>query len=261
MTIAHGLCGFGGLVLLAGGWRAHPGVKGVPIAQLRVIAVFVAVGALLDLFDGPVARRFGSSGMGEPRDAIFDAVTFGLLPGAVVAASGGGDRQLGRAVLIGAGGIYFVSMILRLVRSWMTSAEALGDGFQGMPSAPAGSATLAVVGVGASPAATALLMAALAMLLVGNFAYPRQRAGLMPIMAAGITSDHSGVPFMAGGPTLGLLGLWGVLPLKPSMVAAMILAIAPVAAAGMAVRRRQALSIPNPGAEIAPSAIELGPSA
>lgn len=247
MTIAHGLCGFGGLVLLAGGWRAHPGVKGVPIAQLRVIAVFVAVGALLDLFDGPVARRFGSSGMGEPLDAICDAVTFGLLPGAVVAASGVGDRQLGRAVLIGAGGIYFVSMILRLVRSWMTSAEALGDGFQGMPSAPAGSATLAVVGVGASPAVTALLMAALAMLLVGNFAYPRQRAGLMPIMA--------------GGPTLGLLGLWGVLPLKPSMVAAMILAIAPVAAAGMAVRRRQALSIPNPGAEIAPSAIDLGPSA
>lgn len=247
MTIAHGLCGFGGLVLLAGGWRAHPGVKGVPIAQLRVIAVFVAVGALLDLFDGPVARRFGSSGMGEPLDAICDAVTFGLLPGAVVAASGVGDRQLGRAVLIGAGGIYFVSMILRLVRSWMTSAEALGDGFQGMPSAPAGSATLAVVGVGASPAVTALLMAALAMLLVGNFAYPRQRAGLMPIMA--------------GGPTLGLLGLWGVLPLKPSMVAAMILAIAPVAATGMAVRRRQALSIPNPGAEIAPSAIDLGPSA
>lgn len=247
MTIAHGLCGFGGLVLLAGGWRAHPGVKGVPIAQLRVIAAFVAVGALLDLFDGPVARRFGSSGMGEPLDAICDAVTFGLLPGAVVAASGVGDRQLGRAVLIGAGGIYFVSMILRLVRSWMTSAEALGDGFQGMPSAPAGSATLAVVGVGASPAVTALLMAALAMLLVGNFAYPRQRAGLMPIMA--------------GGPTLGLLGLWGVLPLKPSMVAAMILAIAPVAATGMAVRRRQALSIPNPGAEIAPSAIDLGPSA
>lgn len=247
MTIAHGLCGYGGLVLLAGGWRAHPGVNGVPIAQLRVIAVFVAVGALLDLCDGPVARRFGSSGMGEPLDAICDAVTFGLLPGAVVAASGVGDRQLGRAVLIGAGGIYFVSMILRLVRSWMTSAEALGDGFQGMPSAPAGSATLAVVGVGASPAVTALLMAALAMLLVGNFAYPRQRAGLMPIMA--------------GGPTLGLLGLWGVLPLKPSMVAAMILAIAPVAATGMAVRRRQALSIPNPGAEIAPSAIDLGPSA
>jgi CDP-diacylglycerol---serine O-phosphatidyltransferase len=244
MTIAHGLCGYGGLVLLAGGWRAHPGVTGVPIAQLRVIAVFVAVGALLDLFDGPVARRFGSSGMGEPLDAICDAVTFGLLPGAVVAASGVGDQHLGQAVLIGAGGIYFAAMILRLVRSWMTSAEALGAGFQGMPSAPAGSATIAVVGLGASPALTGLLIALLATLLVGNFAYPRQRAGLMPIMA--------------GGPTIGLLGLWGVLPLKPAMIAAMILAIAPVAAAGAAVRRRQALSIPTPGAEIAPTAIDLG---
>lgn len=247
MTIAHGLCGFGGLVVLAGGWRAHADVKGVPIAQLRVIAVFVAVGALLDLFDGPVARRFGSSGMGEPLDAICDAVTFGLLPGTAVAAAGVGDRPLGHAVLIGAGGIYFVAMILRLVRSWMTSAEALGTGFQGMPSAPAGSATLAVVGLGASPAVTAMLMALLAMLLVGNFAYPRQSAALMPIMA--------------GGPTFGLLGLWGVLPLRPALIAAMILAVAPVAAARVAVRRRQTLSLPTPGAEIASSVIDLGPSA
>ncbi len=244
MTIAHGLCGYGGLVLLAGAWRARPGVTGVPIAQLRVIAVFVAVGALLDLFDGPVARRFGSSGMGEPLDAICDAVTFGLLPGAVVAASGVGDQHLGQAVLIGAGGVYFIAMILRLVRSWMTSAEALGAGFQGMPSAPAGSATIAVVGLGESPALTGVLIALLAMMLVGNFAYPRQRAGLMPIMA--------------GGPTIGLLGLWGALPLKPAMIAAMVLAIAPVAVAGAAIRRRQALSIPTPGAEIAPSAVDLG---
>jgi hypothetical protein len=66
------------------------------------------------------------------------------------------------------------------------------------------------------------------------------------------------MPIMAGGPTIGLLGLWGVLPLKPAMIAAMILAIAPVAAAGAAVRRRQAISLPTPGAEIAPAAIDLG---
>lgn len=198
MTIAHGLCGFGGLVLLAARWRGHPRGTGVTIAELRVIALFVAVGALLDLFDGPVARRFGSSGMGEPLDAICDAVTFGLLPAAVVAASGGSDGGLGFAVLIGAGGIYFVAMILRLVRSWLTTAEALGDGFQGMPSAPAGSATIAVVGFGASPAITGLLTLLLATLLVGNFPYPRQRASLMPIMA--------------GGPVIGLLGLWASSP-------------------------------------------------
>ncbi|MGN6867619.1 MAG: CDP-alcohol phosphatidyltransferase family protein [Solirubrobacteraceae bacterium] len=244
LKIAPGRCGCGGVGLGARRWRAHPDVKGVPIAQLRVIAVFVAIGALLDLFDGPVARRFGSSGMGEPLDAVCDAVTFGLLPAAVVAASGVGGKHLGQAVLIGVGGIYFVAMILRLVRSWMTSAEALGGGFQGMPSAPAGSATIAVVGLGASPALTGLLIAVLAMLLIGNFAYPRQSAGLMPIMA--------------GGPTIGLLGLWGVLPLRPAMIAAIILAIAPVAAARAAVRRRRALSIPTPGAELAPSAIDLG---
>jgi phosphatidylserine synthase len=232
------------LVVLASRWRGHPRVTGVTIAELRVIALFVAVGAVLDLCDGPVARRCGSSGMGDRLDAICDAVTFGLLPAAVVAASGVSHARMGAATLIAAGGIYFVAMTLRLVRSWLTSAEVLSGGFQGMPSAPAGSAAIAAVGFGASPAVTALLITLIALLLVGNFDYPRQRAALMPMMA--------------GGPIIGLLGLWGVLPLKPSMVAAMILAVAPVVAAGAFVRRRHALTIPAPAAEIASSAIDLG---
>jgi CDP-diacylglycerol--serine O-phosphatidyltransferase len=244
MTIAHGLCGFAGLVVLAHGWRGHPAVKGVTIGELRVIALFVAAGALLDLCDGPVARRFGSSGMGEPLDAICDAVTFGLLPAAVVAASGASDRGLRSAGLIVAAGIYFVAMMLRLVRSWMTSAEALSEGFQGMPSAPAGSAAIAAVGLQASPAITCLLSLLLAMLLVGNFPFPRQRASLMPIMA--------------GGPVIGLLGLWGVLPLRPAMIAAMLLAVAPVAAEEAIVRRHHALSVHATGADVPPGAIDLG---
>ena len=35
------------------------------------------------------------------------------------------------------------------------------------------------------------------------------------------------MPLMAGGPVVGLLGLWGVLPLKPAMVVTIVLAIAP----------------------------------
>ena len=93
------------------------------IADLRVVAALVAVGSVLDLADGPVARRFGSSGMGEGLDAICDTVTFGLAPAAVVAASGSVEGGLRYVGLIAAGGAYLVAMILRLVRSWLTSSE------------------------------------------------------------------------------------------------------------------------------------------
>jgi phosphatidylserine synthase len=246
MTLAHGLCGYVAVALLAGRWHSHPLGGGVTIADLRVVAALVAAGSVLDLADGPVARRFGSSGMGERLDAICDTVTFGLAPAVVVAASGavyGGLRYL---ALISVGGIYFVAMILRLVRSWLTSTEALSHGFQGMPSAPASSAAIAAVGLGASPIVTCLLIALVALLLVASFHYPRQRLGLMPLMA--------------GGPVVGLLGLWGVLPLKPAMIVTIVLAIAPalvVAAAGW--RHRDSLTIRTSGAEVPGAAIGLDP--
>src|SRR5579862_9645043 len=65
MTIAHGLCGYVAVALLAGRWQSHPRSGGVTIGDLRVVAALVADGSVLDLADGPVARRFGSSGMGE----------------------------------------------------------------------------------------------------------------------------------------------------------------------------------------------------
>jgi phosphatidylserine synthase len=244
MTIAHGLCGYVAVALLAGRWQSHPKSGGVTIGDLRVVAALVAVGSVLDLADGPVARRFGSSGMGERLDAICDTVTFGLAPAALVAASGsleGGVRYVG---LIAAGGAYFVAMILRLVRSWMTPSDALAAGFQGMPSAPASSAVIAAVGLGASAVVTGLLVVLIALLLVGNFHYPRQRLSLMPLMA--------------GGPAIGLLGLWGVLPLKPAMVVAIVFAIAPalvVAAAGW--RHRDAAPVLTSAAEVTASPIGL----
>ena len=246
MTIAHGLCGYVAVALLAGRVLAHPRGEGVTIADLRIVAALVAAGSVLDLCDGPVARRFGSSGMGERLDAICDTVTFGLAPAVVVAASGAVYGGLRYGALIAAGGIFFVAMILRLVRSWLTPTDELSHGFQGMPSAPASSAALAAVGLGASPLITGLIIVLLALLLVGDFHYPRQRLSLMPLMA--------------GGPVVGLLGLWGVLPLKPAMVATIILAIAPalvVTAAGWL--RREPLSIPTTGAEVTGSTIGLGP--
>lgn len=216
------------------------------IADLRVVAALVAAGSVLDLCDGPVARRFGSSGMGERLDAICDTVTFGLAPAVLVAASGAGYGGLRYAALIATGGIFFVAMILRLVRSWLTPSEELSNGFQGMPSAPASSAAIAAVGLGASPFVTGLLIALLAALLVGDFHYPRQRVSLMPLMA--------------GGPVVGLLGLWGFLPLRPALVTTILLAIAPaLVVTAAAWLRRDSLSIPTTGAEVTGSTIGLDP--
>ncbi len=244
MTIAHGLCGYVAVALLAGRWQSHPRSSGVTIADLRVVAALVAVGSVLDLADGPVARRFGSSGMGEGLDAICDTVTFGLAPAAVVAASGSVEGGLRYVGLIAAGGGYLVAMILRLVRSWLTSSDALAAGFQGMPSAPASSAVIAAVGLGASAIVTGLLVLLIALLLVGSFHYPRQRLSLMPLMA--------------GGPAIGLLGLWGVLPLKPAMVVAILLAIAPaLVVAASAWRHRDAPPIRTNATEVTPGPIGL----
>jgi CDP-diacylglycerol--serine O-phosphatidyltransferase len=244
MTIAHGLCGYVAVALLAGRWQSHPRGGGVTIAELRVFAALVAVASVLDLADGPVARRFGSSGMGERLDAICDTVTFGLAPAVVVAASGSVEGGLRYVGLIAAGGAYFVAMILRLVRSWLTPADTLAAGFQGMPSAPASSAVIAAVGLGASAVVTGMLIALIALLLVGSFHYPRQRLSLMPLMA--------------GGPAVGLLGLWGVLPLKPAMVVTIVLAIAPalvVAAAGW--RHRDTPSLRPSAPEVSATPIGL----
>ena len=235
MTIAHGLCGFLAVALLAG--RLNPDARGdrVTIADLRLVAVLVAAGAVLDLLDGPVARRFGSSGLGDRLDGICDTVTFGVAPAVVIAASGSSRASLAYAFLIAAGGVYLVAMILRLVRSEMTSPEALKRGFQGLPSAPAAGTALGVVALNASPAVTCLLVALLALLVVGGFYYPRQRVSLMPLMA--------------GGPAVGLLGVWGVLPLRPAAIAMIIMVVVPSVAAASAswrARRREPGEVVSP---------------
>ena len=220
MTIAHGLCGYVALAVLAGRLYGHGRGEGVTIADLRIVGTLVAAGAVLDVLDGPVARRFGSSGMGDRLDGICDTVTFGVTPAVVVAASGTSHSRLAFSALVIAGGLYLAAMILRLVRSELTSADAIKRGFQGLPSAPASGAAVAAVALYAAPVVTCLLVTVIALLVAGSFHYPRQRGALMPIMA--------------GGPVIGLLGVWGFLPLEPAAIATMILAIVPSAGAAAA---------------------------
>ena len=226
MTIAHALCGYLAIALLVQRWHDHGGGRGVTIGDLRIAAALVSAGAVLDVLDGPVARRQGSSGLGDLLDAMCDTVTFGVVPGVIVAASGTSRTEVGRWALILAGGVFLTAMILRLVRSEVNKAEVLGHGFQGLPSAPAAGVTLAIVAVDAAPWLTCLLVAVTAWLVVGDYHYPRQRPALMPIIA--------------GGPAIGLLGLFGVLPLVPAAIVMMASTLVlPAASAASAWRRRR----------------------
>lgn len=225
MTIAHGLCGYLALALLARRWLDQaPGV-GVTIGDLGLAGGLVSAGAVLDVLDGPVARRFGSSGLGDLLDGMCDTVTFGVVPAVVIAASGVTRSGAGAVALVAVGGVYLAAMILRLVRSELTTAEALGKGFRGLPSAPASAVALAAVALSATPVVTCLLVLTLAWLVVGNYHYPRQRPAYMPILA--------------GGPAIGLLGVWGVLPLRPAVIVAMISTIVLPAASAVAQSRRR----------------------
>jgi CDP-diacylglycerol--serine O-phosphatidyltransferase len=226
MTIAHGLCGYLALALLARRWLGHESKPGVTIGDLRLAAGLVTAGAILDVLDGPVARRLGSSGLGGLLDGMCDTVTFGVVPAVLIAASGSARPAPASWALVGAGGVFLVAMILRLVRTEQTTTEAIGRGFRGLPSAPAAFVALCLVALNATPALTCLLVVVVAALMVGNYHYPRQQPALMPIMAGGLA--------------IGLLGVWGVLPLRPVATVTMVSTIVlPVASGGAARRRRR----------------------
>jgi CDP-diacylglycerol--serine O-phosphatidyltransferase len=75
LTLANGLCGVGGLILLQG-----DGANKVEMA-----AALVFLGWLFDMVDGIAARRLGTTGaFGAALDSLCDAVTFGALPAALI---------------------------------------------------------------------------------------------------------------------------------------------------------------------------------
>src|SRR5947207_8438775 len=79
LTVGNGLCGFLALAVVARLWIVEPG-RGLGHRELVACLSLYGVGMLFDVLDGPVARRFGSSGLGSGLDTICDTLSFGLLP-------------------------------------------------------------------------------------------------------------------------------------------------------------------------------------
>ena len=119
LTLANFLCGLGAIWQIL---QAHP-MRGF---------VLVFMGQFFDLFDGRMARKFGSTRYGAVFDDIADGTSFGLAIGFLIYHELGDDWIAG--ILAAA---YIVCVIYRLIR-FMWPTVKLGPGlFQGMPS-PAG---------------------------------------------------------------------------------------------------------------------------
>lgn len=77
------------------------GIMYVIQGELAYGAVFMMIGAVLDFFDGFVARLLNaSSPIGGELDSLADVVTFGVLPGIMVFVSLSGNAQLSDGLTI-----------------------------------------------------------------------------------------------------------------------------------------------------------------
>jgi len=161
LTLANAGCGF--LALLALG---H--VVALPLDP----AWLVFAGWFFDMIDGSVAKALGvSSEFGAQLDSLCDAVSFGLVPGVLVATAAGPWGAV-------AGFAYLAAALVRLARF---NVEPAGDHmyFQGLAS-PSAAMTLAagvLAGRAIAPAAwlapaQAVLAVGLAVLMVSRLRYP-----------------------------------------------------------------------------------------
>ena len=171
VTLTNLLCGFFAIITLSG----DPGgeVFSRYPDHLWVI-ILIVLGGVADALDGMVARRFGSSALGADLDTLADAVTFVIAPALLlVFIYGTPDEMPLRATLVA--GLVVVMGILRLAR--FNTAHEGEDSltFEGFPTPVIAGAICALVLIEA-PAVYALsVTAVLAMLMMSNISYPKNR--------------------------------------------------------------------------------------
>jgi CDP-diacylglycerol---serine O-phosphatidyltransferase len=184
ITVGNGVCGFLAIAVVAQLWIVSPG-RGLTHRELVAALLLYGIGMLCDVLDGPVARRFGSSGLGPGLDTICDTISFGMLPAILLVArvhENDGWAPAGLAVA----SLYVAATILRLARQALLERvhdEAVAHGeadsaqppFTGMPSPVGGNCVLAIVVLAPPPAVSVVVVALVSILLVADFPYPNNK--------------------------------------------------------------------------------------
>jgi CDP-diacylglycerol--serine O-phosphatidyltransferase len=153
MTSVGLAAGFGALLLAAEG-------------RLGWAAVAIAVAAVLDLLDGPVARRNDSDDrFGAELDSLTDLVAFAVAPAILLyEAAAGLPRPLAAAVSLG----FVLAGAWRLARFPILQCT---DRFAGLPTPPSG-LLLAIASLGVPAGGVLALAVALALLMVSTTPFP-----------------------------------------------------------------------------------------
>lgn len=218
LTLANAGAGAASLAL------ALAGRGGVAAA----VALLVAC-CLLDVADGPLARRLGASSHGVTLDVTADLVAFGIAPAAWLArdaaARGAG---WGSAAVVAAAACFVAAAAFRLARHARgargaapgPAARSGAGAFAGLPMPAAGAAAVALLALhpGAALAAAGLL--AMAALMASTLPWPGPSWRLAPVLAAAAVA--------------GAVGAAGAIPLR-GVAAAWLLLVA-AGAVGTAVR-------------------------
>lgn len=202
MTLANFLCGL---------FSIQRVYQGEPVQAL----ILVFAGQLFDLFDGRLARRFGSTRRGPVYDDIADGTSFGLAIGYLVYHMLGVAGGLPNLLAAGVAALYMLAVIYRLYRFLHPTLPMPRGIFQGMP-APAGAmlgGSSALLFAPSHPWLAAALVALTSFLLVSSIRYrhfgqhmwpslPRTLKLLLGILllifvnlAVGVRR-HYGVPFL-----------------------------------------------------------------
>lgn len=147
-TAANFLCGLGGLLQVGLAVFGHPGPVQFRNYLMRAF-LLVFLGQIFDLFDGRLARKYGSTKHGPLFDDIADGTSFGGAIGAIIFAClylGEGSPLRGQPAWAAAIALFYLGcVIFRLYRFLNPDKPGEPGIFVGMPS-PAG-AMLAGAGV------------------------------------------------------------------------------------------------------------------
>lgn len=170
LTIGNGLCGVAAItVVVATPWSQDAAGE---VAVLRIVAMILLVGVVLDVCDGAVARARGGTALGPHLDSLADIAAFGVAPAVAVAGLAIRHATVWESIAVGIGAlVYGAGALIRLAD--FDAVRSRDPDFLGMPSPLAAISALAVGLLALSPWFTAVGLAIVGGFMVIALRYPR----------------------------------------------------------------------------------------